>query len=206
LSLQGKAGRLEARLRPLPRDHPPRRAAVLLHPHPLYGGTLHNKILYRIAKRLPLEADTAALRLQFRGSGKSEGRHDGGCGEVDDVDTALDWLADRYRGLPLAVIGYSFGAMVGLEAGVDDHRVEMMAGLGLPVRLPYDFSFLERIRIPWLLVHGEMDEFGTAPELAEFVRGLPHPPRIEVVKGAGHLFIGQEDEAVDAVISFFRKS
>lgn len=203
LFLPGPAGRLEAVLRPVHEGQTPRRAVLICHPHPLQGGTLDNKILYRIARRLPLEAQSVSLRFNFRGAGESEGIHDEGRGEQGDVLAALDWLGARYPGIPMALVGYSFGAAVGLKAASSDRRVDRLVGLGLPLGLRgLDFSFLERLRAPLLLVHGQRDEFISGADLQLFVDGLSVAPRLEIVEEADHLFSGVEDRAVDAVLAF----
>jgi hypothetical protein len=138
--------------------------------------------------------------------GRSEGVYDEGRGERGDVLAALDWLAARYSGVSLAVVGYSFGAAVGLRAAASDHRVELLVGLGLPLGLEgVDFSFLEHLRQPLLLVHGENDEFVSGRELARSTADLPSPPELRIIGGADHLFTGLEDEAVDAVIAFLSR-
>jgi alpha/beta superfamily hydrolase len=206
LFLPGPAGEMEAILNPMPDKATARRAVLICHPHPLYGGTMQNKILHRIAKRLPQEAGSVALRFNFRGVGKSEGSYDGGRGESGDVQAALDWLAARYPHSALTFLGYSFGAAVGLQAAAWDHRVSALVGLGLPLSEEWDLSHLRAVRVPWLLIHGENDEF-TAPEALErFVSELPRPPTLRVIPGANHLFHGCEDDAVDAVIAFLAEN
>ncbi len=117
-----------------------RGAVVLCHPHPVYGGTMDNRVIYRAAKCAAQEG-FAALRFNFRGVGRSTGTFDQGLGEKDDVKAAMDWLGSKYPGLPLALVGYSFGAWVGLQVGCADPRIQAMVGLGLPLDL-YDFDFL----------------------------------------------------------------
>jgi alpha/beta superfamily hydrolase len=207
LFIPGPAGRLEAVLRPLPEGAKPRCAVILCHPHPLHGGTLDNKILYRIARRLPLEADSVALRFNFRGTGESEGNYDEGRGEQGDVLAVVDWLAARHAGVPLALVGYSFGAAVGLKAAATDRRVERLVGLGLPLGLEgLDFRFLEDLKRPLLLVHGERDEFVSGRALEAQLSDLPSSPELTLISGADHLFTGVEDQAVDAVLAFLSRS
>ena len=173
--LDGPAGRLEARLRPLPEGTTARGAAVLFHPHPLYGGTLANKTLYRIALRLPVEAAHPVLRVNFRGAGKSQGRHDHGRGEVEDALVAIEALASRHPGVPITAVGYSFGAAVGLRAAVADERVVRLVALGLPLNGEWDLEFLDRTTKPRLFVQGEHDEFGPARELEDYAKSLTGP-------------------------------
>src|SRR5215813_10459144 len=141
--LKGPAGRLEALLNQGAPDAT--HAALVCHPHPLYGGTLHNKVVFHAMKALS-GFGFPVLRFNFRGTGLSEGEHDHGAGEVEDVRAALDWL-DREFDLPIVFAGFSFGAAVGLRAACPDERVRAVIGLGIPV-LPadervYDFEFLQ---------------------------------------------------------------
>ena len=202
LHLHGPAGRLEALLRPVPSGRTPRAVAVLCHPHPLFGGTLHNKTLYRIARRLPEECDVAALRFNFRGAGESEGRHDGGRGELEDTLAALDAAAERHPGIPLVALGYSFGAAIGLRAGAADERVRRLIALGTPLNGEWDLDFLGRTAKPRLFVHGEHDEFGSGARLRNFAARLDGEVEVRIVDGADHLFTGVEDAAVDAVVEY----
>jgi alpha/beta superfamily hydrolase len=198
--LEGPTGRLEGKVRLLPAGVPARGAAVLFHPHPLYGGTFDNKVLYRLARRLAADARHPSLRINFRGAGRSEGVHDDGRGELEDARTALDAAAARFPGQPLTVIGYSFGAIVGLHAALADRRVQQLVAIGLPLAPPWDAGFLSNTGVPRHFVQGELDEFGDAPALRRFAETLTGPISIDIIPGASHLFPGQEDEAVDAVV------
>jgi alpha/beta superfamily hydrolase len=202
LFLPGPAGRLCALHRAVAPKPAPRVAALLCHPHPLLGGTMDNKLLYRLAKRLPAALGAPALRFNFRGTGQSAGAHDGGRGEVDDATAALDWLQARWPGVPLAVVGYSFGAVVGLCAGARHPQVRWLIGLGLPLQQEWSLEFLRETRRPRLFVHGEHDEFANGVELLAFVRELPGPVSVRLIPGADHLFKGVEDEAVAAVVRY----
>src|ERR1044072_1910345 len=164
-------GRLEAILKE-PRGAAPRAAALVLHPHPLHGGTMHNKVVFRTARGLE-DAGAVTLRVNFRGVGHSTGAHTGGRGgEPEDARSALGYLTQKSPNLPVFLAGFSFGARVGLEVGTHDPRVGFLVGVGTPVSIPereYDFSFIEDCRKPILLVHGEPDEFDSVPT-------LPTPP------------------------------
>ena len=192
-------GRLESILKPAPEGAPPRGAALVLHPHPLHGGTMHNKVVYRAARSLN-EAGLVVLRINFRGVGQSTGAHDHARGEQQDARAALDYLAREYPGLPLALAGFSFGARVGLEVGVRDARVRHLIGIGTPVNM-YDFGFLEDCRKPLLLVHGERDEHGDVGRLRDLARTLHAESRasVRVVPGADHFFEGRLDEMSRAI-------
>ncbi len=203
LFIPGPAGRLEALLRAA---DAPRAAVLICHPHPLHGGSMHNKILHRIALRAASEHSISALRFNFRGTERSEGVHDEGRGEVGDTQAALDWLAARFPEMPLSLVGYSFGAAVGLAAASTHHRVECAVGLGLPLGLEFDLSYLERFRKPLLLVHGDEDEFASGAEIEAFAARNPHEPKVRRIPATGHLFAGREDEAVDAVVSYLARA
>ena len=145
-------GQLEAILKE-PRQGSPRGVALVLHPHPLGGGTMHNKVVFRAAAALN-EAGLITLRVNFRGVGQSTGTHDEGYGERDDVRAGLDYLVENYADQEITLCGFSFGARVGLEVGIADDRVGRLISIGTPVD-KYDFSFLESCRKPILFVHGE---------------------------------------------------
>jgi len=184
-------GRLEAILK-TPRDEPIRGAALVLHPHPLGGGTMHNKVVFRAAAALN-EAGLVTLRFNFRGVGQSTGTHDDGYGERDDVRAGLDYLVERYPHQEITLCGFSFGARVGLEVGIDDDRVRRLISIGTPVD-KYDFSFLTACRKPILFVQGEHDEYGNVERLRELVAKIDAPKELAVIKGAGHFFDDQLDE------------
>ena len=133
------AGRLEALLWTSP-ESDPKFVAVVCHPHPLFGGTMHNKVVFQAAKALHQRGATV-LRFNFRGAGQSEGEHDHGRGEQDDVRAAIDYLAAEFPGRPILLAGFSFGSWVGLRVGCEDARVTQLIGLGLPVD-NIDMSFL----------------------------------------------------------------
>ncbi len=186
-------GRLEAILKE-PRGATVRGAALVLHPHPLGGGTMHNKVVFRAAAALD-DAGLVTLRINFRGVGQSGGTHDEGYGEREDVRAGLDYLAEHYPGQEITLGGFSFGARVGLEVGIRDDRVRRLISIGTPVD-KYDFGFLEQCRKPILFVHGEHDEYGDVDKLRELVtRVAGHAPaELRVIEGAGHFFDDQLDE------------
>jgi alpha/beta superfamily hydrolase len=176
-----------------------RGAALVLHPHPLHGGTMHNKVVFRTARGLE-DAGVVTLRINFRGVGHSTGEHTGARGgEQEDARVALDYLTEKCPALPVFLAGFSFGARVGLEVGIKDPRVNFLVGVGTPVSIPereYDFSFIEDCRKPLLLVHGERDEFGAVEDLRALAARLPDPSlvQIEIIPGAGHFFDHQLEE------------
>ncbi|MDT7688919.1 MAG: uncharacterized protein QOJ70_153 [Acidobacteriota bacterium] len=190
-------GRLEAILKEPQGDV--RGAALVLHPHPLHGGTMHNKVVFRTARGLG-DAGLVTLRINFRGVGHSTGEHTGARGgEQEDARLALDYLVAKYPALPIFLAGFSFGARVGLEVGTHDARVGFLIGVGTPVSISerdYDFSFLAECRKPLLLVHGERDEFGTVSDLRALAARLPRESqvRVEIIPGAGHFFDEQLED------------
>ncbi len=173
---------------------PPLGVALVLHPHPLGGGTMHNKVVFRAAGALN-DSGLITLRINFRGVGQSTGEHDEGRGELEDVRAGLDYLEENYPDLDVTLCGFSFGARVGLEVGISDERVINLISIGTPVD-KYDFSFLEACRRSILFVHGDKDEFGEVAKLKEIVAKLePHTQvQLSVIKGADHFFEGCLDE------------
>jgi uncharacterized protein len=198
LFLDGPAGRLEALLNAGAPD--PAYAALVCHPHPRYGGTLHNKVVFHAMKALN-GFGFPVLRFNFRGAGLSQGEHDGE-GEVEDVRSALDWL-DREFHRPLIFAGFSFGAAIGLPAACPDQRVKAVIGLGLPVSpigdRSYDFSFLEGCAKPKLFVSGERDQFATPAQLKSLIGSLPEPKKLTLISGADHFFEGRLREMRETI-------
>jgi alpha/beta superfamily hydrolase len=197
LFLEGSAGRLEAILwTPSAAERPPL-AAVVCHPHPLFGGTMHNKVVYQAAKSLDA-LGVPVLRFNFRGAGRSDGGHDRGRGEQDDVRTALDFLASEFPGVPLLLAGFSFGSWVGIRVGCEDSRVALLVGLGIPVNST-DFSFLRQCHKPKLFVHGSNDEHGAIEKVKALMPALPRENHLVVVEGADHFFTGKLDQLDRAI-------
>lgn len=193
LFIPAEHGQLEAILKE-PRTGPAKGVALVLHPHPLGGGTMHNKVVFRAAAALN-DAGLITLRINFRGVGQSTGRHDEGRGERDDVRTSLDYLVQNYSDLSITLCGFSFGARFGLEVGIEDARVRYLIGIGTPLK-NYNFDFLQECRKPLLLVHGEYDEFGDVERVKELAAELAAKTsvRLVVIPGAGHFFDNGLDE------------
>jgi uncharacterized protein len=195
--LEGPAGRLEAILwKPTGAARPPF-AAVVCHPHPLFGGTMHNKVVYQAAKSLDAQG-IPVLRFNFRGAGSSGGKHDRGRGEQGDVRVALDFLHTEFLGVPLLVAGFSFGCVVGLRVGCEDPRVSYLIGLGIPVNSS-DVSFLSHCAKPKLFVHGSKDEHGAIDKVKMLVVSLPGENHLVVVEGADHFFKEKLDQLDRAI-------
>ena len=204
LFLEGPAGRLEALLNA--GAETATHAAVVCHPHPLFGGTLHNKVVFHTMKALH-SFGFPVLRFNFRGTGLSQGEHDHGIGEVDDVRTALDWLDSEYH-LPLIFAGFSFGAAVGLRAACADPRVRATIALGVPVApvaadteepRVYTYEFLQSCDTPKLFVSGARDQFGPRAKLDALVASIPDPKKLVIIEGADHFFEGRLREMREAV-------
>ncbi|MCA1582849.1 MAG: alpha/beta hydrolase [Acidobacteria bacterium] len=193
----GPAGRLEGLWKDVA---PPRRGgAVFAHPHPLFGGTLHNKVVYRVARAL-VDNGWATLRFNFRGVGLSEGVHDQGVGETLDFGAAADEV-ERRTGGPLLAGGFSFGSAAALRASGKDARVAAFLGVGLPVATE-SIRETPRPRVPALFVVGEQDTYGPPELLREFVGDSGE---VVVVPGTGHFFEGRLPELEAAVGSFLRR-
>jgi alpha/beta superfamily hydrolase len=203
LFLDGPAGRLEAILWTPTRSGTPPLAALICHPHPLFGGTMHNKVVYNAAKTMDA-LGVPTLRFNFRGAGLSAGEHDKGRGEQGDVQTALDFLAAQFPGIPLLLAGFSFGSVVGLRAGCRDARVTDLVGLGLPVNSA-DVSFLRDCPKPKLFVHGADDQFGERGKIEQFVGSLPGENQLVIVEDADHFFAGHIDEFNAAITTWLQQ-
>ena len=193
--IPGPAGPLEALLE-VPAIAP-RAAVVFAHPHPLYGGTMHNRAVYHATKALA-RVGTVVLRFNFRGVGASDGAHDGGPGEMDDYRAALDFVAAKYPGLPVWAAGYSFGSWVAWNVALVDDRVGLMLGLGLPVNL-FDFTPAKASGKAKFLIHGDRDEVIPLREVRKFYAELHEPKELVVIEDADHLFDGRTSEVGEAV-------
>jgi uncharacterized protein len=197
-------GRLEAILKE-PRQDEVQGVALVLHPHPLGGGTMHNKVVFRAASALN-DAGLTTLRINFRGVGQSTGEHDEGRGELEDVRAGLQYLESTFPALPITLCGFSFGARVGLEVGIDDERVRKLISIGTPVD-KYDFGFLENCAKPLLFVHGSNDEFGSVSRLEDLVNKLKEhntAVALRVIPGADHFFQNQLDELKQLITDWMK--
>jgi alpha/beta superfamily hydrolase len=199
LFLEGPVGRLEALLNS--GNASATHAALVCHPHPLYGGTMHNKVVFHTMKALN-GFGFPVLRFNFRDTGLSEGDHDFGQGEADDVGVALDWLDREFR-LPVIFAGFSFGATVGLSVACPDVRVKAVIGLGVPVKPNderlYDLDFLQSCDKPKLFVSGSRDQFGPRAKLEELVGRVPEPKKLVIIESADHFFEGRLREMREAI-------
>ena len=202
--LDGPAGKLEALLNTGAPGAT--HAALVCHPHPLFGGTMHNKVVFHAMKALR-SFGFPVLRFNFRGAGRSQGAHDQGRGEVDDVRAALDWLEREFQ-LPIVFAGFSFGASVGLRACCPDVRVGALIALGMPAVGPgrtYKYRFLESCVKPKLFVSGTDDEFGPSGVLEALFGRTAEPKRLVRVEG-DHYFAGHLEELRQVIAEWVGKT
>ncbi|HYU24987.1 MAG TPA: alpha/beta fold hydrolase [Thermoanaerobaculia bacterium] len=187
VDLFSSAGRLEALYREL---QDPAGVAVICHPHPLGGGTLHNKVVFRAARGLE-NANVATLRFNFRGAGASAGQHDEGEGEQLDVVAAIDWVVRYHPGKKLIVGGFSFGAWVASRTACEMPNVDALFLIGAPVN-KYDFGYLRHCDKPILFLHGTQDEYGDVAKLEKLIPLVRNAESV-IVTGADHFFTKQID-------------
>jgi uncharacterized protein len=203
LFIPASHGKLEAILKEPVKEQ--RGVALVCHPHPLGAGTMHNKVVFRIAAGLN-EAGLVALRFNFRGVGLSTGTHDEGRGEQDDVRTALDFLAEKYPGEPITLAGFSFGSRFGTEVGATDDRVVRLISVGSPVD-KYNYDYLKTLAKPILFVHCEQDEYGNVDKLRRLVESLPIAAEAKLVTfpNCGHFFDDKLDELKTTITEWTTK-
>jgi len=190
LMLPGPVGQLEALLNVGAEDAT--HAALICHPHPLFGGTMHNKVVYNAMKSLT-KFGFHALRFNFRGTGLSAGTHDEGRGERDDVRAGLDFLDHEFH-LPIIFCGFSFGAATGLKATCGDPRVVGQVSLGTPVSVEgrlYEYQFLSGCTAPKLFISGSQDQYSPEPALRAAFANAAEPKKLVIVPEADHFFVGK---------------
>ncbi len=203
-SIDGPAGTLEALLEE-PEDAEPTEACLVCHPHPLFGGTMHNKVVYRIARGMR-KAGAVVLRFNFRGAGRSEGVHDQGAGEVEDARAALGFLRARYPGLPYSMAGFSFGSRMVMKLGcalLAPLPVRLIA-VGFPTRLGR-FDFLSTCAIPKYFVQSTIDEHGPREELEAAFRTFAEPKYLEFIEARDHFFDGALEELETAITGIVQR-
>ncbi len=195
---EGPDGRIEAIIKePAARVT---RAAIVCHPHPLFGGTMHNKVVFRIARAFQ-DAGFAVLRFNFRGTGRSEGEHDHGLGEQDDLRAAIEYIEEKYPDSEVWLAGFSFGSAVMLRAAACDERVRAFVAAGVPVSR-YDFTGVAQCNKPKLFVQGSLDEFGSPEDLEGLFAVLDEPKQLKIIQGADHFFESHLVELAAAVSAF----
>jgi len=177
-------------------------AAVICHPHPLYGGNMHNHVVRIVEKEL-LSRDMICLRFNFRGTGRSEGSYGNGIDELEDVRAALDFLESLNRVNPekILVAGYSFGCWVGFRAAAADARPTALIGISPPVN-EYDFGFLRNEKRPKLLVAGDRDFVCSVDRFEQMLARIPEPKRSKIFRGADHFSIGDHEEMPREINAF----
>lgn len=191
LFLEGPAGRLEALLEE-PEDGLPSEAALVCHPHPQHGGTMHNKVAYRIARGLR-SARAVVLRFNYRGVNLSEGEYARGEGELEDARVALAYLRGRYPDLPFTLAGFSFGSRIALRLGCEGIGARRVIAVGFPTTYK-DQSYLERCTLPRIFIQSTQDQYGPLSELEPLVAGLPEPKKLILVEAGDHFFAGALDQ------------
>jgi alpha/beta superfamily hydrolase len=207
VDLTGPAGRLEAVVNEGAGDAP--FAALVCHPHPLGGGTLHNKVVYHAMKVLngpEWGFGWPVLRFNFRGTGLSHGVHDGEA-EAGDVRAALDWLENEYK-RPLVLVGFSFGAAMALSACCGRKQVSKLVALGLPTHAEgrdYIYPFLPSCTLPKLFLSGDRDQYAPATELARVTASAAEPKRLLLIPGADHFFTGQLEPMQQALAGWLKE-
>lgn len=209
--IEGSAGRLEGLFwnpaHIYSAQTKPPIVAVVCHPHPLFGGTMHNKVVYQVARTLD-RIGVPSLRFNFRGVGLSVGIHDRGHGEQDDVRAALNYMAGEFPETPIVIAGFSFGCWVGLRVGSEDSRVTELVGVGPPVGNS-NFSYLTKTDKPRIFILGEKDQYGSPAQLEELIATFPAATQgvtqSVIVPGADHFFVGQLNEVDGALTSWLIK-
>jgi uncharacterized protein len=190
--LTGPAGRIEALLEE-PESQDLRLVAVVCHPHPLYGGTMHNKVVFRIARGLR-SAGVVVLRFNFRGVGMSEGEHANLIGEVEDARCALAWLRERYPGLGFALAGFSFGSRVITRLGCTLDSAKFLIAAGFPTSEPGQMQYLKTCPAPKIFIQSTQDQFGPRHDLEAAFAAFAEPKQLVWIEAGDHFFAAALDE------------
>jgi hypothetical protein len=196
LFIDGPAGKLEALLEE-PEDQEPRHAVLVCHPHPQHGGTMHNKVVYRIARGLR-RAGTVVLRFNYRGVNLSEGEYDKGIGEVEDARAALAVLRSRYPGLPFSLAGFSFGSRIILRLGCATPAASRLIAVGFPASLSESHA-LGQCPVPRIFIVSTHDEFCAVPAMEAYFAALDEPKELIWIEAQDHFFTGALDRFEDAI-------
>ena len=186
-SIPGPSGELEAKV-DCSVSEDPQGSAVVCHPHPLYGGTMQNKVVHTLAKTLAANHLTA-VRFNFRGVGTSEGNYDEGAGETDDALAVVDWVGAQQADSPILLAGFSFGSFVALRAAAKIQPAALIT-VAPPVRM-FDFDQLQSISCPWLLIQGDEDEVVDMNAVVNWASTLESPPQLEIIEKCSHFFHGK---------------
>jgi alpha/beta superfamily hydrolase len=204
LFIPASHGRLEAILKEPSGE--PKGVGLVCHPHPLGGGTMHNKVVFRAAAGL-IDAGFITLRFNFRGVGASSGVHEEIEGGQEDVRDALQYLDEQYPGQPITLAGFSFGSRTGMEVGMNDDRVVRLITIGTPVDKYGDYEFLTQVRKPILFVHGDRDEFGAIENVRALYEKVAENTDAEIVvfENCGHFFDEHLNELRETVRTWTEK-
>ena len=197
LFIPAKVGRLEAIIKEPAVS--PRGVAIVCHPHPLGGGTMHNKVVFRAAAGLN-DAGLITIRFNFRGVGASEGEHDGKA-ETQDVEDVVDYVTERFPGTDLTLAGFSFGSRMGTEVALNDPRIARVISIGTPVDKYLDYEYLALLKKPILFVHGDNDEFGSKANIEKLFElvGTSTDAKLVMFANCGHFFDDHLDELREAI-------
>jgi uncharacterized protein len=198
LLLDGPAGKLEALLEE-PEDRAPDEACVLCHPHPLFGGTMHNKVVYRMARALRRRG-SVVLRFNFRGVGSSQGEHGEGVGEIEDARAALDWLRARYPSIPYALAGFSFGARAILNFGCNLKDASRLIAVGFPMQSA-ESAFLKTCTVPKFLITSTHDQFAPRDRMERLYAGIAEPKQVIWIESKDHFFDGALDRLEETIFA-----
>lgn len=196
LFIEGPAGKLEALLEE-PEDQEPRHAVLVCHPHPQFGGTMHNKVVYRIARGLR-RGGAVVLRFNYRGVNLSEGEYDNGIGETEDARAALAVLRSRYPGLPFSLAGFSFGSRIILKLGCETLGVSQLIAVGFPASLS-DGQALGQCPVPRVFIVSKNDQFCSVPAMEAYFSALQEPKELIWIEAQDHFFAGALDQFEEAV-------
>jgi uncharacterized protein len=196
LFIDGPAGKLEALLEE-PEDRDPNHAVLVCHPHPQHGGTMHNKVVYRMARALR-RAGAVVLRFNYRGVNLSEGQYGHGVGEVEDARAALNLLRARYPELPFSLAGFSFGSRIILKLGCEVSGATRLIAVGFPANLS-DSQPLGQCPVPKIFILSTRDEFCAVPAMEKYYAALPEPKELIWVEAQDHFFTGALDQFEEAM-------
>jgi alpha/beta superfamily hydrolase len=192
----GPAGRLEGLIEE-PEDAAPREIALVCHPHPQHGGTMHNKVVYRMARGLR-RAGAVVMRFNYRGVNLSQGSYDHGEGELEDARACLAFIRDRYPDLPFTLAGFSFGSRIVLRLGCGGVGARRIVAAGFP-SIFKDRSYLDGCTVPRIFVQSSNDQYGPIMEIDPIVQALPEPKRLIVVEAQDHFFAGGLDRLEEVI-------
>ena len=195
LYIPASHGRLQAILKEPAGEQ--RGIGLVCHPHPLGGGTMHNKVVFRAAAGL-VDAGLTTLRFNFRGVGDSTGEHNEIEGGKEDVSDVLAYIFEQYPGEDMTLAGFSFGSRTALEVGYNDDRIARLISIGTPVDKYGDYDFLTAVKKPILFVHGDQDEFGSIDSLRGLIDQIPHAD-VVVFENCGHFFDEHLNELRDTI-------